>query len=264
MTIDIEPPTDRASIDAPARAAPFARMLLAQTRMELLLSLRRGESVLVTLILPLLLLLFFGSVPLLPAAAERPIDYLLPGLLALAIISSSLVSLGIATAFERQYGVLKRLGGSPLPRVGLLLAKMLAVLLIQGLQLALLTGTAWLVFGWRPERVPLAALGVVLLGTITFSALGLLLAGTLRAEATLALANGVYLVFILLGDMLFPLTQLPTWVAALARLLPAAALAELLRASLQADAVLLHPSLLVLSAWGLATLLLAARSFRWE
>jgi ABC-2 type transport system permease protein len=264
VTLDADPPTNRPGTDVPSRAAPFARMLLAQTRMELLLSLRRGESVLVTLILPLLLLLFFGTVPLLPAAAERPIEYLLPGLLALAIISTSLVSLGIATAFERQYGVLKRLGGSPLPRVGLLLAKMLAVMLIQCLQLALLTGTAWLVFGWRPERVPLAALGVVLLGTVTFSALGLLLAGALRAEATLALANGLYLVFILLGDMLFPLTQLPPWLATLARLLPAAALADLLRASLQADAVLLNSSLLVLCAWGVGALLIATRSFRWD
>jgi ABC-2 type transport system permease protein len=239
-------------------------MLLAQARMELRLTLRRGESVLVTLILPLLLLLFFGAVPVLPSVGERPIAYLLPGLLALAVMSTSLVSLGIATAFERQYGVLKRLGGSPLPRVGLLLAKMLAVVLTQGLQLVLLAGTAWIVFGWRPERSPLAALGVVLLGTLTFSAIGLLLAGTLRAEATLAVANGLYLVFILLGDMVFPLAQLPTWLASLARLLPAAALADLLRGALQAGSEPTSLSLLVLGAWGLAALVAAARTFRWE
>jgi ABC-2 type transport system permease protein len=220
--------------------------------------------VLVTLILPLMLLLFFGALPILPSAAGRPIDFLLPGLLALAVMSTSMVSLGIGTAFERQYGVLKRLGGSPLPRGGLLLAKMLTVVLIQLLQSGLLAGVAWFVFGWRPSGALLAAFVVVLLGTLTFPAIGLLLAGALRAETTLALANGLYLVFVLLGDMLFPLVQFPVWLESVARLLPAAALADLLRASLQSETTLLRPSLLVLATWGLGALIAAARTFCWE
>ena len=133
-----------------ARAATFSRALLAQLRLELTLSLRRGESVLITAIVPLLLLVFFGSIQLLPTARSRPVDFLLPGILALAVISASLVGLGIATAFERQQGVLKRLGGTPLPRGGLLLAKMLAVVVIQFAQVSLLMLVAALLFGWRP------------------------------------------------------------------------------------------------------------------
>ena len=54
----------------------------------------------------------------------------LPGTLAIAIVASGLVNLGIATAYERGYGVLKRLGGSPLGRSGLVAAKLAVVLAI--------------------------------------------------------------------------------------------------------------------------------------
>ena len=184
-----------------ARPAPFSRALLAQLRLELTLSLRRGESLLITAVVPLLLLVFFGSIQFLPTASSRPVDFLLPGILALAVMSASLVGLGIATAFERQQGVLKRLGGTPLPRGGLLLAKMLAVVVIQLVQVTLLILVGALLFGWRPGPQAPLALPVIFLGTLCFAALGLLLAGTLRAEAVLAAANGLYLVFLLVGDM---------------------------------------------------------------
>jgi len=232
--------------------------------MELRLAFRRGESLLITALVPLLLLLFFGYVPVLPAGAGRPIDFLLPGILALAVMSASMVSLGIATAFERQYGVLKRLGGSPLPRAGLLVAKMLSVLFIQGLQIGLLTLVGAVLFGWRPAGQIVAALVVLLLGTLTFAALGLLMAGALRAEATLAAANGVYLVFLLLGDMIFPLAQLPAWLADFARLLPAAAFSEALRGSLQPGGSLFTTGVLVMLVWGIVAAAAAALTFQWE
>jgi ABC-2 type transport system permease protein len=248
---------------AEPRSAPLSRLVLAQAAMELRLSLRRGESLLITAIVPLLLLVFFGSVPLLPTGGGRTVDFLLPGILALAVMSSGMVSLSIATAFERQYGVLKRLGGSPLSRGALLCAKLLAVALIQCGQVLLLMLVAAVMFGWRPAGQPLLAVAALLLGTFAFSSLGLLMAGALRAEATLAAANGLYLVLLLLGDMVFPLAQLPGWLAGLARLLPAAAFAEALRAGLQGGP--LPPGdLLVLLTWGLVCSLAAARSFHWE
>ena len=84
---------------------------------------RRGENLLVTLVIPLVLLLFFGSTGVL---ATGGVDFLVPGILALAIMSTGMVSLGIATAYERHYGVLKRLGGSPLTRPQLIAAKSVA------------------------------------------------------------------------------------------------------------------------------------------
>jgi ABC-2 type transport system permease protein len=251
-------------ISRPPREPPLARAVLAQTRMELTLAFRRGESLLVTALVPLLLLVFFGYLPVLPAGAGRQIDFLLPGILALAVMSASMVSMGIATAFERQYGVLKRLGGSPLPRAGLLAAKMLSVLFIQVLQIGLLTLVGAVLFGWRPGGQVLTAMAVLLLGTLTFAALGLLIAGTLRAEATLAVANALYLVFLLLGDMIFPLAQLPVWLADFAHLLPAAAFSVALRGSLEQGGSVTTTDILVLLAWGIVAAAAAARTFQWE
>src|SRR6516164_9907649 len=107
------------------------RALLAQFRIELTLTLRRGESLLITVVVPVVLLVFFGAI------AANPPDFLVPGLLALAVMSTSMVSLGIATAYERYYGVLKRLLGSPLPRGGLITAKILSVLALEVVQAAL-------------------------------------------------------------------------------------------------------------------------------
>ena len=253
------------------RPAPPWRSGLAQAAMELRLTSRRGENLLVTLVIPVVILLFFGSVPVLPAAtggadSSRPIDALVPGILALAIISTSLVNLGIATAYERSYGVLKRLGGSPLPRAGLIAAKMLAVLIVEVLQFALLAGIAGIAFGWAPGPGSSAALvvGALLLGTLAFAGLGLLMAGALRAEATLAGANGLYLVFLLLGGIVVPVDRLPGVLADLARLLPAAALSDALRSGLGGTSGDPTGALMLLGAWGLASVALAARTFRWE
>src|SRR5438128_51164 len=172
------------------------RGLLAQLRVELILAFRRGESLLITLVVPVVLLVFFGAV------AANPPDFLVPGLLALAVMSTSMVSLGIATAYERYYGALKRLLGSPLPPASLIAAKTLAVLLVEVVQIALLVVIARFMFGWQPSGSPFAAFAALVLGSLAFGGLGLLMAGTLRAEATLAVANGLYLVFLLFGGFI--------------------------------------------------------------
>jgi ABC-2 type transport system permease protein len=225
------------------------------------LTLRRGESLLITLVVPVVLLIFFGFAPVAPT----PPDFLVPGLLALAVMSTSMVSLGIATAYERYYGALKRLLGSPLPRGSLILAKTLSVLLIEVVQIALLLGIARLMFGWRPDGSLLAALAALILGSAAFAGLGLLMAGTLRAEATLAVANGLYLVFLLLGGFIVPLDNLPGPVAAVAHALPAAALTDATRAALRggSDQGVLGP-LTLLAAWAVVTMGAAAVTFRPE
>jgi ABC-2 type transport system permease protein len=231
--------------------------------MELRLTARRGENLLVTLIIPLVVLIFFASTNVFASGGERPVDFLLPGVLALAIMSTGMVSLGIATAYERHYGVLKRLGGSPLTRPQLIAAKVISVVVVEVVQVLLLVGVAALGFGWRPAGGLGAALLVALLGTTAFAGLGLLMAGSLRAEATLAAANGLYLVLLLLGGIFLPVDHLPGILAALAPFLPATALAALLRAAL-AGAGLPALSLLVLACWGGGAIALAARTFRWE
>ncbi|HSP36687.1 MAG TPA: ABC transporter permease [Frankiaceae bacterium] len=244
-------------------AAPTSRMLAAQAALELRLTLRRGESVLLTLIIPLALLLFFTSVDALPAGSGRPIDFVTPGVLALAVLSTSFTGLAIATGFERSYGALKRLGASALPRSVLLAGKTLAVLAVELLQVILLVAVGY-ALGWHPHGNPAVALLLIVVGTASFSALGLLMAGTLRAEATLAAANGVYLVLLLLGGIVFPLSQLPGPVSAVAEVLPAAALADGLRSVFSGAAGIPLVDLAVLAGWAIAAGTLAARTFRWE
>jgi ABC-2 type transport system permease protein len=246
-------------------------MVTAQLAMELRLTARRGENLLATLVLPVALLAFFAAVPLLPPAGgaasdARAVDALLPGVLAIAVVAAGLVNLGIATAFERGYGVLKRLGGSPLPRGGLLAAKIGAVLLVEAVQAVLLVGVAAAAFGWAPADgwLPGVVVAAVALGTFAFSALGLLLAGTLRPEATLALANGLFVLGMLLGGMLVPAASLPGILGDMAALTPTAALADALRVGLGAASGDASGPLILLGTWGVAAAAAAARWFRWE
>jgi ABC-2 type transport system permease protein len=238
---------------------------------ELRLTARRGENVLVTIVIPVAVLLFFAGTEIVPGVARDPVDYLLPGTIALAIIASGLVSLGIATAYERSYGVLKRLGGAPIPRWGVIGAKLVAVLVLEALQVSALVFVATLGLGWSPGVgwSPVLLALALLLGTLAFAGLGLLMAGTLRAEATLALANGLFLGFLMLGGIVLPVDHLPAFVQPIAAILPATALADLVRIALASGldpASPIAPSgpLLILLAWGVAASGLAVRTFRWE
>ena len=247
-----------------SRPAPALQATLAVAAMELRFLARRGENLLVTIVIPAAVLQFFASVNVLRTPG-RAVDFLLPGAIALAVIATSLVNLGIATAYERRYGVLKRLGGSPLPRWGLLGAKVMAIVVVELIQIALLLAIAWFVLGWRPAATLSPGLAVValLLGTVAFAGLGLAMAGRLRTEAVLALANGLFLVFLLLGGIVIPITDLPLELAALASFVPAAPLTDLLRIAFGAagDPA---PPLALLGAWAALATALAAFTFRWD
>lgn len=245
-------------------AAPLPRMLLAQTGLEVRMVLRNGEQLLLTIVIPVLVLAVFGSVEMmdLGTRGER-VDFLVPGVLALAVMSTAFTGLAIGTGFERRYGALKRLGASPLPRGALLAAKGLSVLTVEALQVVLLCAVA-LAMGWDPAGAPGAAVLLVIAGTGAFAALGLLMAGTLRAEATLAAANLVYLLLLVGGGIAVPLDRFPDAARPVLEALPAAALAEGLRDVLRDGAGLPVANLLVLLAWAAGAGLLAARTFRWE
>lgn len=255
--------TDRTFTPRPG-AAPLPRMLLAQTGLEVRMVLRNGEQLLLTVVIPVLVLVVFGNVEVmdLGGRAER-MDFLVPGVLALAVLSTAFTGLAIGTGFERRYGALKRLGASPLPRAALLAAKGLAVLSVEALQVVLLCTVA-LTLGWDPDGSPLAVLALLLAGTAAFAALGLLMAGTLRAEATLAGANLVYLLLLVSGGIAVPLDRFPDAARPVLEALPAGALAEGLRDILRDGAGLPLPALSVLVAWATVAGLLAARTFRWE
>ncbi len=246
------------------KAAPLVRQILTQTQFELLLTLRRGENILITLIVPVMLLIFFASLNIVPAVSGRAVNFLLPGILALAVMAAGMVNLGIATAYERYYGVLKRLGASPLSRSGLIIAKVISILLLEVVQVLLLVGVAVVFYGWQPTGSPVLALLALLLGTVTFAAFGLAMAGALRAEITLAGANALFLLFVLLGGGILPLSHLPTPVAAIAQFLPAAALTQALQATMSNGTAFPGFALMVLAGWTVVLLIVAIRTFQWE
>jgi len=247
-------------------AASTAAMVRAQTAMELRLLARNGEQLGITLVIPLLLLVAGTKAGGVVDLGEgRPIDILAPGVLALAIMSASFTSLAIATGFERRYGVLKRLGATPLPRWGLLAGKTLAVVVVEVVQVAILSAVAF-ALGWEPHGGVAGwawLVGLLVLGTAAFGALGLLIAGTLRAEATLAAANLVYVLLLVGGGILVPLERYPDGARAVLELLPSGALGQGLRDAFASGAPGLVP-VLVLAAWAAVAAVATARTFRWE
>ena len=239
------------------------KRIFLQLRAELMLLARNGEQLLLTLIIPVILLAFFGSVDVLPSGDTEPLNFLVPGVLAVAIMSTSMVSLGIATGFERSYLVLKRLGATPLSKSQLVIAKILSVFVVELFQAAVLLPIG-LLLGWNPSgnTWPLA-IAAVLLGTASFAGVGLILAGRLRAEINLAAQNGLYLLLLLLGGMIIPRDSLPGFLSTAASVLPSTGLADLLRSALNGSGPLLQP-FTVLAVWGTLTPAIAAKRFRWS
>jgi ABC-2 type transport system permease protein len=240
--------------------------LASQATVELRLAMRQGEQLLVSLGIPLGVLVFFSTVDVLPMpdGVTQPVDLLAPGVLALAVMSTAMVSLGIGTGFDRNYHVLKRLGSTPLGRGRWVLAKLAMVLAVELVQLAVLVPTA-LALGWHPGVGLLLVIPAALLGTAAFAGIGLLLAGMLPATVNLAVTNGLYLVLLMLGGMVIPLSELPDVLAAAARLLPGAALAgTMVAATTDAVEVPVAAAWGVLAVWAVAAPVAATRWFRWD
>jgi len=258
--------TDPVGTDGPTpAAAPTSRRVLAQAAFEARMILRNGEQVLVAVVIPVLALvgLVQGTFIEIDTDGRSRVDYMLPGVLALAVMTASFTSQAIATAFDRRNGVLRLMATTPLGRGGLLAGKVLGVLAVEAVQVVLICAAA-LALGWEPSLsgvVP-ALVGVVL-GTAAFTALALLVAGTLRAEAVLALANLLLLVLALGGGVIVPAGRLPGPLAAVASWLPSGALGDLLRGALLDGTLPLLPAL-VLAVWTVVLGGLAARLFRWH
>lgn len=253
---------------APSRPAPAARRVAAQAAYETRTMLRNGEQLLLLIILPVMALFALTWMDLLdallPAGAQR-IDLAVPGVLALSVISNAFSGQGIQTGFDRRYGVLRQLSTTPLGRFGLIAGKLGAILAVLAVQTALICGIG-LVLGWRPA--PLSVLAMLLLlgaGAAVFTGLGLLVAGTLRAEATLAVVNLLWVLLAAAGGTLAPATALPGVLGWAAALLPSAALGESLRIVLVGTGhgpLVLH--LAALAVWGLLSWAAAIRLFRWS
>lgn len=244
---------------APGRGR-WPRMLLTQARTEFVLTLRNGEQVLLTLLIPLGLLVGLTVLDVVPVPSPR-VDSVAPRILALAIMSTAFTGQAIALGFDRRYGVLKRLAATALPRWSLVAGRVLAVLGVVAVQLVVL-GAVAVALGWRPEPAGLApAVLLVLAGTAAFGALGALLGGALRAEVVLAAANTVWLALAVAGGIVLPVDSLPGPLSTIAAALPSGALAEGLHAAL-VDGAAPWAALAILLGWATGAGVLATRTLR--
>ena len=244
-------------------AAPSRQRVLAQARFEVGTLLRNGEQLLVSIVLPALVLVGLRVTTSPSLGPGDRIDVAVPGVLALAVISSAFTSQAIATGFDRRYGVLRYLGVTPLGRAGLVAAKVLATLAVLTIQVVVLSALG-LALGWDPHPAGLVpALVFIVLGTRAFVALALLIGGTLRAEAVLAVANLLWVLFLAVGGVVVPRSQLPEAISGWVGLLPSAALGDGLRSAL-VEGTLNLPALAVVLGWATATTILAARLFRFD
>ncbi|MDQ0374923.1 ABC transporter permease [Cellulomonas humilata] len=245
--------------------ASTRRRVLAQTSFEARAILRNGEQLLVTIIVPVLVLVGLTRVTgiELDTGGASRIDFLTPGILALAVMTTSFTSQAIASSFDRRNGVLRLLSTTPLGRGGLLAGKVLGVLVVEVVQVVVIGMTA-LLLGWHPDLAGIAlAMVAIVLGTAAFTSLALLVAGTLRAEAVLAVANLLLLVLAVAGGVIIPASQLPGPMAHIALLLPSGALGEAMRETLM-HGVLPGWSVVVLVGWTAALGWGASRLFRWH
>lgn len=238
---------------------------LAQAKTEIKLALTQGESLLVTIGIPVIALLGLSitkALPL-PKGISSPTTFLVPGTMTLAIMATGMVSTSIATGVERSYGVLKRLGTTPLGRPALLAAKITSIIVLEIIQLAVLA-IVGILLGWHPNGNFVPFIISALLATAGFSGLGLLMAGTLKSEVIIGAANGIYLVLLFIGGMIIPLSSLPSAIDTFARLLPAAALSEALYHSIGIGGGIPGWVWLNLVIWAVAAPLVAAKTFKWE
>ena len=237
-------PTPTTSMHTPGAV----RKVIAHARWELGIYLRNGEQLLLMFAIPVGLLLIVKSTAVVVATAT---------------MAAAFTSLAISTGFERRHGALRFLGTTPLTRTQLLLGKAVAALVMLGLSIALAAVVAEIL-----GRLPALSLGgvlvavaAVLVGVVAFASWGVLLAGTVRAEATLAIANGVFLLLIGAGGVAVPVSAMPDGLAAVVQLLPSAALVAALQS---ADGTLTALPWIVMAGWSALGIVLAARYFRWD
>jgi ABC-2 type transport system permease protein len=194
------------------------------------------------------------------------VNFIAPGILALCILSTSLVALSIATGFERSFGVLRRLYVTPLGQRRLIGAKIGGVVATEAIQIIVLSLVA-LLLRWHPHGGAIGIVDVVallLLGSAGCAGIGLLLAGQLRAEVNLAASNGLYLILLLLSGIVIPVSSLPSFIRHVVVGVPSGALAEGLHRVLGQGLAPTNADWLSLAIWALLAPLLAARTFRFD
>lgn len=245
---------------------PLVRVI-EQGRYETMAMLRNGEQLMLNIIFPVMALIALRFTGLIDEYANSVgvsrMDAAVPGVLALCVISTALSGQGIATGFDRRYGVLRFLATTPLGRNGLIMGKCIAVLVVVAIQFTLVAVLGY-GLGWRPDAIAVSrSIITMLMGAGAFTALGLLIAGTVRAEATLAIVNIAWVILAGAGGVVFPLKSFPDWYAGVVAWSPSAALGDALRGNFIQHQWLADPHWVII-VWTVVIGFIASRKFKWS
>ncbi len=260
------------SIDEPAEHIPPRAnyplvRVIEQGRYETMAMNRNGEQLMLNIIFPVMALIALRFTGLIDEYANSVgvsrMDAAVPGVLALCVISTALSGQGIATGFDRRYGVLRFLATTPLGRNGLIMGKCIAVLVVVAIQFTLVAALGY-GLGWRPDAIAVSrSIITMLMGAGAFTALGLLIAGTVRAEATLAIVNIAWVILAGAGGVVFPLKSFPDWYAGVVAWSPSAALGDALRGNFIQHQWLADPHWVII-VWTVVIGFIASRKFKWS
>lgn len=198
---------------------------------------------------------------------SRYIDFLLPGLLGMNIMGSSIWSLAFGIVDARRKKLLKRLIATPMPRHEYLFSFLLSRLFMLVIEVTTLLGFGMLVFHvpMRGSLFSFATLCVV--GSLAFSSLGLLISSRVRTiEGVSGLTNSIMMPMWIVSGVFFSSQRFPDLLQPVIRALPLTAIIDALRANMLQGAGLaqLWPEIAVLGAWLIVCFTLALRLFRWK
>jgi ABC-type multidrug transport system permease subunit len=198
---------------------------------------------------------------------SRYIDFLLPGLLAMNLMGTGIWSIGFTIVDHRRRKLLKRLVATPMSRADYLMAFLLSRLGWLILEVGVLLAFGVLVFG-VPVRGSLGTVVLIsMLGGCAFGAVGLLVAARARTtEAASGLMNLVMMPMWVFSGVFFSASNFPDVMQPFIQALPLTAVVDALRATMLEGAglVTVAPELGIITAWMVASFLVAMRIFRWQ
>jgi ABC-2 type transport system permease protein len=227
---------------------------MSLTKSDLKISLRRSESLLVTVLMPIIVLIAFSF-------TDGGVDKYLPFIFVQSTMATALLSLGITNGFDRRYRVLVRLGTTPIGKRGIVLSKIIYVFILETFQLLLIGGIG-VALRYRPGAAALLAFPFCWLASISFASLALIISSNLKAETNLGVQNLTYLLLLGISSVSFTTTT-DNELFKLVKLLPSSALHSLVRyaAELQNFPIAAFISLAI---FGILLTLIAIRTFKFD
>lgn len=234
---------------------------------------RNPAAAFFTFVFPLACLVIFtalfGNDPTsLGGTAVNGASFYVPAMAAFGVVSACYTNIAISVSFQRDAGILKRIGGTPLPGWVYLLGRVLHAMAVGLVLTALCVAFGALLYGVELPSATgaLQLLLAVLVGGASFAALGLACTTIVpNADAAPAIVNATILPVLFLSDVFINTEQAPAWIQWVGRIFPAKHFAESLQSALLPQVVAWDwKNVLIVAVWGLLGLLVAMRRFRWE